>query len=99
MKKYLGYVIIESKEDLTGDEVIWSDENAVRIYALSVIHNNGDFDNFPQFYKYSEAWDTHSCPDYWPVRKGEILEAIDEEIKYWEKQKAEFNEKFSWGSM
>lgn len=101
MKRYLNdkYIVIESEKDLTGSKVVWSDKNGVRLNNIGVINNKGDFTNFPQFYKYSEPWDPHSCPEYCPVRRGEILESIDEEIKYWEEKKAEFNKDFGWESI
>ena len=98
MKSYSGYVIIESKGDLIGYDIIGSDGQSARVCDLGIIHNNGDFDNFPQFYKYSRPRE-YSCAEYWPVLRGEILEFIEKEIKYWEEKKAEFDKEFGWNSI
>lgn len=83
MKKLGRFLVLESAEDLKDAEGL-NDDNGnyyTRIYGVGMVHHKGDRQNYPQYYKYVEPWDSHCCGDFVKCSKEMIIEYYEEEIK------------------
>lgn len=85
-----GYLVIESPEELKsrpGHKAIIDERDIIRFAGngdpYGIIHHEGDFTNFPQFY---ESIDNGgSVPDLWRCSKEDVLDALNKHILYYEK--------------
>lgn len=80
MKDLGKFLVLESAEDLNNN-VIYDVVYSTRIGNIGVIHHDGDRQNYPQYYKYVEPWDTRCCGDFVKCSKEEIIEYYEEKIK------------------
>ena len=78
MIEYRGYVIVTNIEELKKEGVIWENGNDMRVKNFGVFHLKNT--NFPQCFKYF-GWDTHSCGDYFPCDKTEMITTIENTIE------------------
>lgn len=90
MKRYGDILIIESASDLKPKDLIWEDEEAVRLNC-GVIHHDGN-KTFPQCYKYEESWDAHFCGNWYPISRMDAIREIREYMTYFLEKVAEFQE-------
>lgn len=80
MKDLGKFLVLERAEDLNNN-VIYDKEYRTRIDRIGVIHHNGDKQNYPQYYKYIESWDTRCCGDFIRCSREEIIEHYEKKIK------------------
>jgi len=85
-----GYLVIESPEELKsrpGHKAIIDERDIIRFAGngdpYGVIHHEGDFTNFPQFYEPVD--NGGSVPDLWRCSKEDVLDALNKHILYYEK--------------
>ena len=79
MIKFGKYVLVYDIRELKKD-VVWEEENSIRVAHMGVFHNVNDTTIFPHVFKYFESWDTHSCGDYFSCDKAEMIQAVEMEV-------------------
>lgn len=73
------FIKINSIEELKNlNEVLWENRNMIRIsnYGVFILKDN----NYPKYFKYETSLDTHSCGEFYEVRKEDYIEALKEKI-------------------
>ena len=72
MRQVGNALVVESQDDFESRKVIWKEKDCIRISGYGVIYHRGN-QTFPQFYKYEESWDPHSCGSFYPTSKEEAF--------------------------
>lgn len=84
---------VNSYNEIKGlGDVVWEEHNInynhtdyynngtnIRISGYGVFHLKDD--NYPKYFKWTEAWDSHSCDDYWEQDKELYIKYLNYKIE------------------